>query len=204
MRFVHLSVLLVVCVLFARTASSLTEAWLWIPPREATSASLPATEEPAPALDGRRLTTLLHLEERPTAPVARPKGEAPLTLLGTLAPIFACVIDQTTGSVRTVAPGDKVAGVLIVTVERGALTIRRDGVLELLATRPWPGSPPVTPPEATALVRSEVLKLAEDLPDLFQKVRAVPRFTTAASTASPSLASPGSPSSPPQGCRTAT
>ncbi|MEW5740058.1 MAG: hypothetical protein AB1938_14090 [Myxococcota bacterium] len=178
MRFVHLTVLLVVCVLVARTAASLTEASLWTPPGTGQSAA-PATEvTPRPILNGARLASLLQLEERPLA--GRPRlstTEAPLTLLGTLAPAFACVVDQTTGAVRTVAPGDTVAGAEIVSIARGMITLRRGGALEELHLRAGSGASPKAPTPSTALARSELMKVVENFPELAQKLRVVPRVT---------------------------
>ena len=183
MRFVHLAVLLAACVLIARTANVVVEASLWKPPRVSDTPRA-AREEPAPAaLNPARIATLLQLEPGATdapTPVAV-TTELPLTLLGTLAPTFACVLEKPTGTVHTLALGDSLAGVELVEVDRGAILVRREGRLERVESNAAPSTstrpPAAAGPKPTGTVaRSAIAGAMDAFPQLSSRLRVVPAF----------------------------
>lgn len=179
MRFVHLAVLLAACALIARTANTVVEAALW-PPPSADVAVAESRERPAdPPLDGARLATLLALEPRVTPEAPTVVEALPITLLGTLAPTFACVAEQPSGAVHTVAVGDTIAGAELVAVERGAIVVRRDGRLERLVSAGSPAgrtASPTAPRPSVSVARSDIAAAIRDFPSHAPKVHVVPKF----------------------------
>lgn len=184
MRFVHLAVLLGACALIARIANVFVEASLWTPPRVSDTPRA-AQEEPAPAaLNPARIASLLQLEPReldaPTPPAAT--AELPLTLLGTLAPTFACVLEKPTGAVHTLALGDSLSGVELVEVDRGAILVRRDGRLERVESNAPPAAASAHPPPAPGpkpsgtVARSAIAGAMDAFPQLSSLLRVVPAF----------------------------
>lgn len=181
MRFVHLAVLLAACALIARTTNTVIEASLWTPPR-VSDAPRATPEAPAPrSLDSARLASLLRLEPReadaPTPLAAR--AELPLTLLGTLAPTFACVLEKPTGAVHTLALGDSLAGVELVEVDRGAIVVRRDGRLERVESNAAPSAGPPSAPSprpSGTVARSAITGAMAAFPQLSSLLRVVPAF----------------------------
>ncbi|MEW6434060.1 MAG: hypothetical protein AB1730_21370 [Myxococcota bacterium] len=176
MRLVHLAVLLAACALVARTANTVVEASLW-PPPSAGVAVVESRERPAdPPLDGARLATLLALEPRVTPEAPTVVDALPFTLLGTLAPTFACVAEQPSDAVHTVAVGDSIAGAELVAVERGAIVVRRDGRLERLVSASSPTASPGAPRSSASVLKSDVAAAIRDFPSHAPKLHVVPTF----------------------------
>lgn len=177
MRFLHLAGLAAACLLVGRIASSFVEATLWAPPRARDFARPRTTDTPGPGLNGGRLATLLRLEPQAVAPA--PPTPLPLALLGTLEPTFACVVDRSTGRAHTLAVGDALAGVELVSLGRGVAWFRRGAAVEPLAIAKagaaGPASP--SPPNAFARVaKRELARAMEDFPTVARGVHLVPRF----------------------------
>lgn len=182
MRFVHLAVLLAACALIARTTNAVIEASLWTPPRVSDTPQTVKTARAPPTLDGTRLSSLLQLDAHPrdAETAVATTAELPFSLLGTLAPTFACVLEKPTGAVHTLALGDTLAGVELVDVERGAITVRRDGRLERVETNASPSAPrpPPTPgPKPSGTVaRSALTRAIDTFPQIASQVRVMPAF----------------------------
>lgn len=176
MRVLHLAA---AGLLLGLLASFFVETALWAPPRIRVIAP-PATRHSAgPGLDRGRLATLLHLEPRAVAPAPAPP--LPLTLLGTLEPTFACVVDRATGRAQTLAVGDVLAGVELVSVGRGVAWVRRGDAVEPLAgaSAGVDVAPPPAPSPASAAARvakHELARALEDFPTVARGVHVVPRF----------------------------
>jgi len=165
MRVLHLAVLLVVCGLGGQAATLAVESQLWTPP-QLRSGPPPAREPAVPGLGAARLAELLDLVPRASAP-----PEPPFALLGTLAPTWASVWLADSGAVRTVGPGDELAGAEILAIARGAVLVRLGDHTRWLTTR----AAPATPTAARTVARAEVLRALDDFASVAGRVHIVPR-----------------------------
>lgn len=182
-----LALLALVAVLFTLPCTTWLDVEL-AEPAHLTSEPTPPSlgREPARGLDEPRLRALLGLSATATPPPAASASRSPFParLLGTLS---ANVREQSmasfllpSGEVDTVWEGDRVADAEVVSVERGVVTLLRNGALERVELRPAVAGPipVITPMAANAyrVSRAEVMRRMSDLYTLSREVRIVPAF----------------------------
>ncbi|MBL8919060.1 MAG: PDZ domain-containing protein [Myxococcaceae bacterium] len=182
-----LALLAIVAVLVTLPFTTWLEAELAPPIITSAPALSGAGREVAPPLDAPRLHALLGLSTTPRPGPIVLASRVPFAgrLLGTLSArareesMASFVLP--TGETDTVWEGDQVADAEVVSIERGAVVLLRNGSLERVALRP---TGPVTPIPAIQAVsahdyrvsRTEVLRRMSDLYALSREVRIVPAF----------------------------
>ena len=128
----------------------------------------------AAPVDEARLAKLFGFAGKPPAiapvPVSAPPGPLPFRLLGTLRGARSLAAVATSDRTLTVGEGDTLMGVEIVTVERLALVVRRDGRIERLDFGATPPGPAAVPMAARPSVRAALGNPDE----LMRSVRLVP------------------------------
>lgn len=156
-------------------------------PGDLTPAIPTPTREARPPLEEPRLRALLGLHPPvPAAPVVVSRVPFAGRLLGTLTSTAhersMASLALTSGEVRTVWEGDRLADAEIISIERGAVVLSRNGSHERLELHPIPAIATPRPVVAAVSVndyrvsRAEVLRRMSDLYALSREVRVVPAF----------------------------
>lgn len=184
MRTLHLALLALLSAVLAVSSNSIIEEALRSPFRAEVAPAPFASAAPAvAAIDRERAHRVLGLQasERVTRPTATTAAPPPsITLIGTLEPHFATVVEPVTGRAVTARVGDVISGAELVAIDHGAITVRFAGSEHRLTTRrrdgPLPFAAQPGPSMQGTVSRAEIADALAHFPELARELRIIPAF----------------------------